>query len=110
MPATLSPHIEALLHDLRGRLEALYGERLHAVVLYGSYARGEATPDSDVDVMVVLEGEVDAWAEIQRMSEDAYEVSSSYEELVTIYPVARSEFESTQTSVVSAARAEGVRA
>ncbi len=59
MPATLSTHIEALLRDLRGRLEALYGKRLHAVVLYGSHARGEATPDSDVDVMVVLEGEVD---------------------------------------------------
>ena len=109
MSTALSPHIDALLRDLRTRLEDLYGGRLHAVVLYG-YARGEATPDSDVDVTVVLEGEVDAWAEIQRMSEDAYEVSSSYEELVTIYPVARSEFESTQTSVVSVARADGVRA
>ena len=54
---SLSPHIEALLQDLRERLEVLCGGRLHQVVLYGSYTRGEETPTSDVDVMVVLEGD-----------------------------------------------------
>lgn len=106
----LSPHIQLLLRDLRARLEALYGDRLHQVVLYGSYARGEETPTSDVDVMVVLEGEVDPWKEIRRMGDAGYETFSAYEELVTLYPVSRAEFEASQGGVVSAARDEGVRA
>ena len=36
------------------RLEARFGERLVSVKLFGSYARGEARPDSDVDVCVVI--------------------------------------------------------
>ena len=44
-----------LLDELKERLSAAYGERLHAVVLFGSEARGDARPDSDIDVLVVLE-------------------------------------------------------
>ena len=47
------------MHPLHARLATLYGERLHAVVLYGSHARGDATDASGVDVVVVLQGDVD---------------------------------------------------
>ncbi len=36
---------------------------VHSVLLFGSRARGDADPDSDMDVLVVLEGAVDAEAE-----------------------------------------------
>lgn len=104
----LAPHIESLLRDLRTRLEALYGDRLHAVVLYGSYARGEERPESDVDVMVVLEGEVDPWREIRRMSEPGLEIELEYEEMVTLYPVSREDFERQSRSVLTNAHREGV--
>ena len=44
-----------VLDELKERLSAAYGERLHAVVLFGSEVRGDARPDSDIDVLVVLE-------------------------------------------------------
>jgi predicted nucleotidyltransferase len=37
------------------RANELFGHRLLAVVAYGSWARGEAQRDSDVDVLVVLD-------------------------------------------------------
>jgi predicted nucleotidyltransferase len=40
-----------LLDELKERLTSAYGDRLHAVVLFGSEARGEAGPDSDIDVL-----------------------------------------------------------
>lgn len=36
------------------KVKELYGAELHKVVLYGSYARGDYTDDSDVDIMVLL--------------------------------------------------------
>jgi uncharacterized protein (UPF0332 family)/predicted nucleotidyltransferase len=45
------------------RLRAYYGERLAAVVLYGSRARGDADQESDVDLMVVLADEFDSTSE-----------------------------------------------
>jgi uncharacterized protein len=40
---------------LADRIRPAYGERLVAVYLYGARARGEAKPDSNVDVLVVLD-------------------------------------------------------
>jgi uncharacterized protein (UPF0332 family)/predicted nucleotidyltransferase len=43
-----------LRNALRDRSRDAFGERLHRLILYGSHARGDATEDSDVDVLVVL--------------------------------------------------------
>ncbi|HEY3354177.1 MAG TPA: nucleotidyltransferase domain-containing protein [Polyangia bacterium] len=48
--------IAGALQELRQRLRDRFGERLERLVLFGSYARGEAGPDSDVDVLVVVRG------------------------------------------------------
>ncbi|MEI7895083.1 MAG: nucleotidyltransferase domain-containing protein [Myxococcales bacterium] len=40
----------------RSELDRRFGPRLCAVTLFGSRARGDAELDSDVDVMVVVEG------------------------------------------------------
>ena len=32
----------------------LLSDKLYKVVLYGSYARGDYTPESDIDIMIVL--------------------------------------------------------
>lgn len=64
----MSPHpdIQPLLTDLRAALEELYGDRLVRLVLYGSQARGDAHDESDVDVLVVLEGPVKPGAHATR--------------------------------------------
>ncbi|MBI3318927.1 MAG: nucleotidyltransferase domain-containing protein [Candidatus Omnitrophica bacterium] len=54
--------------ELKAGLQAIYGGRLSGVYLYGSYARGEADDESDVDVLVVL-GHIDRYSdEIDRTS------------------------------------------
>ena len=60
--------LEAILLELRRELEALYGDRLVQLILFGSQARGEARPgwDSDIDVLAVLKGPVNHGDEISR--------------------------------------------
>lgn len=43
------------LEDYAGVLEARFGARLRHVRLFGSWARGQAGSDSDVDVAVVVD-------------------------------------------------------
>ena len=50
--------IQKILRELKKGLVKIFGKQLNAVYLFGSFARGEGRlPDSDIDVMVVLNGE-----------------------------------------------------
>lgn len=49
-----SLNLNALTTEFKQAMEELYGERLAKVILYGSYARGDFQPESDVDFMIVL--------------------------------------------------------
>ena len=38
------------------KLREIYGKRIEAVVLYGSVARADDTPESDIDIAVIVHG------------------------------------------------------
>jgi hypothetical protein len=46
--------IAAALTDFQHLILDLFPGEIEQIILYGSYATGQATPDSDVDVMVVV--------------------------------------------------------
>ena len=63
MHRRLAPGVTAVPEPARTALaaavtawEALFGPRLRSLVLFGSVARGDSTPDSDIDVLVVADG------------------------------------------------------
>ena len=74
----MPPHIQKLLQELKSELIRIYGERLKGVYLYGSYARGEQQPGSDVDVMIVLTSYQRYGDEIRRTSELNAKLSLAY--------------------------------
>ena len=47
--------VQSLLKEFKAGLQPLYGSRLRGFYLYGSYARGEQGPESDMDVLIVLD-------------------------------------------------------
>ena len=49
----LLPAETAALADLRRWLEGRFGQRLDGLLLFGSRARGQGHPESDLDVLVV---------------------------------------------------------
>jgi predicted nucleotidyltransferase len=68
---TTSPLENPILAKFRAALDAMYGDRIERVVLYGSQSRGDARPDSDYDVAVFLNGmngASDRWAELDRLA------------------------------------------
>lgn len=46
--------IQTILGQIHQGLQTLYQGQLDKIVLFGSQARGDARPDSDIDVLIVL--------------------------------------------------------
>lgn len=77
--------LDTLFKELKKELSQVYGEDFRGLYLYGSYARGEDDPESDLDLVLVLTDFNDYWEEIQRTSELVSEFSLKYD--VSICPV-----------------------
>ena len=84
--------------------------RLHSLILFGSRARGDADPDSDMDVVVVLEGGLDD--EIRDyVSDCAWEAGFQYGMVVVPIVLAREEWEKGPerlSLLFQAVKAEGI--
>lgn len=88
----LPPDLDSLLTELRGALEDLYGDRLVRLVLYGSQARGDTHEESDVDVLVVLQGTVEPGEEIRRLGDVRTRLGLQYEEALSLLPVSEVDY------------------
>jgi predicted nucleotidyltransferase len=104
----MDSQLQAILTELRSRLEVHYGTRLVRIVVYGSQARGEAEPGADIDVLVVLEEPVDASAEIARTEFDVAELSLAHDVVITCLFVSREQLEREQSPLLMNVRREGV--
>lgn len=102
--------IEAVLKEFREKVERLYGQRLKNIILYGSWARNEATQDSDIDLAVVLSGDVVAGKEIDRLIDIVTDINLNYGVLLSIYPVSENDYTEVNSPLLMNLRKEGVSA
>ena len=105
-PADILP----LVQRVKARLAEAYGARFAGLVLYGSYARGEAGPDSDVDLLVLLDGPVDRWAEIARLVDVAYDLEVESGEMLSLIARSTADFDAATTPILRNVRREGIAA
>lgn len=62
--------LKSLLVSVVGNAKDIFGSKLHSVILYGSYARGDFDDESDVDIMIVADIPSDeCWSYNKRLIE-----------------------------------------
>lgn len=74
------------LHRINAKLQETYGDRLKGV-MYGSEARGEATEDSDIDLLVLLEGPLVWWKELRVIIHALYPIQLEVIRPISAKPV-----------------------
>ncbi len=88
-------------------LRALYGGRLRRVVLFGSWARGDAHPESDIDLLVVLDRVDSPWVELRRMDQVLWRHSYQSNVVVAAVPVGERDLDDASVPLLIRAQAEG---
>lgn len=97
-----------LLSHLSAELAHILGNKVERVLLYGSYARGDARVDSDLDVLVVIKGEVDYPSLIRQTSELIARLSLENDVVISRAFISRERLENEHSPFTLNVRREGI--
>ena len=89
-------------------LAGYYGERFAGLILYGSQARRQAEPGSDIDMLVLLHEPFDYFEEIWNLTELLYPLQLESDRLLSVKPAAWQEFQAGSIQFYRNVRREGV--
>ncbi len=78
------------------------------IFLFGSEARGESIPDSDIDIMVILNGPVCFMLEYRRIIDALYDLILESGRIIDVTPVEKQKYEAGEFALYRNARQEGV--
>ncbi len=101
-------NLTGILTILRQEMKNLLGEQLEAIYLYGSHARGEATPDSDIDVLVVLHGDFEYPVLLDRTSDLICKLSLENDTVISRVFITKEKFEQANSPFLLNVQREAV--
>ncbi len=104
----MTGNLKAILAEAQYHLKSLYGGRLARLVLFGSHARGNADPGSDIDILIVLHGHVNPGQEIARTGEVMAALSLKYDTVLSCTFISAERYSSEQSPLLLNVRREGV--
>lgn len=83
-------NMQNLIKQYVNEIKQIYGTHLRQIILYASYARGNFRPDSDIDIMILLDlSDLELKAYSQKLSYMTYDFNMDYN--LDIKPIAKSE-------------------
>jgi predicted nucleotidyltransferase len=102
------PQTYTIMNELRDRLIETYSDQLLAMILFGSQARGDAAPDSDFDVLIVLKDPVKTGKEIERTGYFLSPLCLKYAVVICNLFLSVNRFENEQTMLMQNITKEGI--
>ncbi len=102
--------IQTIVKEFKKEIRQIYGRQLVEVILYGSWAGGRATDDSDIDLMVVLKGDITPGREIDKMIDCITDLNLKYDTLISVVPVSDKNYATIDSPLLMNVRREGIPA
>ena len=103
--------MDSLLSRLKSagtHLQEVFADRYRGVVLFGSEARGEAKPDSDIDLLVLLEEPSHFGADLKTIIDVLYPIQLDLDRVIHAFPVPFRNYQAGTLGLYRQARTEGM--
>ncbi len=104
----MDPKVKRLVDQVKAHLQERYGAGIKRVILYGSHARGEATEDSDIDVLVLVDPSLNPREVDDSLNDLLYDIILEEHELVSVIVLPEDHFENHNLPFMLNVRKEGV--
>ena len=104
----MDQRIKHVIDQIKAHLIKMYGEGIKKVILYGSYVRGQATRDSDIDILVLVDKSLDPFEVRESLSDLLFDILLEEGELVSVIAVPEDFFESYNSPFMLNVKKEGV--
>jgi len=86
----------------------MYWGKIKKVILYGSYVRGEATRDSDIDILVLIDQPLNPFEVRESLSDLLFDILLEEGELVSVIAVPEHLYENYNSPFMLNVRKEGL--
>ena len=104
----MTEHTQKVLKKLKKELMRVYGDQLASIILYGSQARDDAHPDSDIDILLVIKGNFDYIELLKRSDDLAATLSLENDTVISRAFVSEKDYRERQTPFLMNVRREGI--
>lgn len=101
--------IDHLFPKIKEYLRKVYGDKLEAIILYGSFAKNKATEDSDIDIAIILKEDINPSKEVDKINDFISDLGLEYNEFITILPLSLQEVENSIWPLYRSLHKEGIR-
>ncbi|MBM3127765.1 MAG: nucleotidyltransferase domain-containing protein [Chloroflexi bacterium] len=100
--------IAEIIQKCKKTLADYYGAQFKGLILYGSVARDQASPASDIDLLVLLSRPFNYFDELREIIELLYPIQLESDRLISAKPASLDEFERGIIQLYRSAKREGV--
>ncbi len=105
----MDERITRLINDVKKYLMMMYGEKIREIILYGSHVRGEATRDSDIDILVLIDDSLDPFEVRRSLSDLLFDILLEHDELISVMVLSEGFFKEYNYPFTLNVKREGIR-
>lgn len=108
MNNNINSKIVLVLKEVKRIIRNLYGNSLIKAVLYGSYAKREENNTSDIDIAVIVKGNIRPYEELKKITNATFEIDLDYNVVLNFHPISEIDYQESKYSFLETIRDEGI--
>ncbi|MGQ4876378.1 MAG: nucleotidyltransferase domain-containing protein [Promethearchaeia archaeon] len=98
-----------LANQIKKFLIKVYGDKIREVILYGSHVRGEATKDSDIDILVLIDDSINPFDVRKYLSDLLFDILLENGELISVVVLHENFFKKFNYPFMLNVKKEGIK-